>query len=215
MRQLLFLLPITAFAAGPSGNWQCQSAEGPATLAFINASQLSYNGETMRYQERDHILWVEENGLQRPYPYQLKGKQLTIHTPDGGQIACQRGSAAPQQATPSGGGANGMLRGRMCSWSGSRSGSNSYSSSHRVNFDGQGRFSYGSEASYSGTPGQYGSQGGGQQGRYQVTAARVGAPVHLQWDSGRRETLYVHFISGGRITELKAGNLLFAAQLCE
>lgn len=214
MRILIYLFPLCALAAGPSGSWQCRTSEGPTTLHFLNARQLHYNGELMLYQERDQILWVEQQGQPLPYPYKLSKQQLTIHTPEGEQIICQRSQASPPSSPQTGGGANHFLRGLMCSWSGSSGGGSSYSSSHRIRFDGQGRFAYGSEASFSGGAGQYAGQGGGQSGRYQVSAARIGAAVTLQWDNGRRDTLYVHFMAGGRITELKSGQLLFAAQLC-
>lgn len=224
MRLLLVFcaLPAMAQAASPlSGSWQCQSAEGLAKLVFLDAKQLSYNGEISPYSVQGNILWVSVGGIPAAYRFHLSGQRLEITQSEGGQIHCSRATTAkPQPDTPdkaekdAGGNLNHLLQGTLCSWSGSSGGGSSYSSSTRVSFDGRGHFAIGSESSFSGNSGAYATQGRGNGGSYQVSAARVGAPVKLLWNSGERGVAYVNFVYGGRITELKYGKQIFGAPLC-
>ncbi len=117
---------------------------------------------------------------------------------------------------PAGSGLEYLLQGTLCSWSGSSSGygSSSYSRSTRVYFDGQGNFSYSSEASFSGDAGiaYGGDQGSGQSGTYRV----VGNQVHLQFNDGTSGIAQINMQQDdGRITELMYEGTLYATGLCE
>lgn len=235
MRPLLFLAVLTAAPVstlaqqGPklAGAYDCQSPEGPAVLNFESTRTLSYGGVQMAYRILGTAIQVIQDGLPVNYAFVQKGDRLDITTPEGDRIACVKSGAVAKGSAPGGGsaGANALLQGQLCAWSGSSGGGSSYSSTQRAWFDGRGRFSTGSESSFSG---QYRDSGGndlgsasaygggnGPGGTYQVTAAQVGAPIQIRWDDGSQDVAYVHFVAGGRITEIKYGKALFGAGLCE
>lgn len=214
----ILLFPVaTQAAAALSGTWQCQSPQGPASLVFLDASRLSYNNEISQYAINGNTLWVLVNGAPAAYRFKQSTGKLDIVAPNGEPIRCSKAaSATPRDPSekPATGKLNHLLRGSMCSWSGSSSSGSSYSSSTRVNFDGNGRFSTGSESSFSSGAGAYASQGGNSRGSYRVTAIRIGAAVELLWDSGGKDVAYIHHIYQGQIAELKYGNKVFGAALC-
>lgn len=235
MRQLLFLAVLTAIPVstlaqqGPklAGAYDCQSPDGPAVLNFESTRTLSYGGVQMAYRILGTAIQVIQDGLPVNYAFVQKGDRLDITTPEGDHIACVKSGSVAKGSAPAGGsaGANALLQGQLCAWSGSSGGGSSYSSTQRAWFDGRGRFSTGSESSFSG---QYRDSGGndvgsasaygggnGPGGTYQVTAAQVGAPIQIRWDDGSQDVAYVHFVAGGRITEIKYGKALFGAGLCE
>ncbi|MFQ5584857.1 MAG: hypothetical protein ACE5GL_10515, partial [Calditrichia bacterium] len=80
-------------------------------------------------------------------------------------------------------------------------------------FDGQGGFSYGSEASFSSDDGlAYGGSPGGEKGTYRV----AGDQVYLTFADGSQGVATVKIRQNdGRITELMYEGDLYAAELCE
>lgn len=127
----------------------------------------------------------------------------------------QTAPSAPAQQ-PAGSGQEYLLQGTLCSWSGSSSGygNSSYSRSTKVYFDGQGNFSYSSEASFSGDAGiaYGGDQGSGQGGTYRI----VGNQVYLQFNDGTSGVAQINMQQDdGRITELMYEGTLYANGLCE
>lgn len=233
---LLSLLPgIAAAQAGtkPAGTWQCQSSLGPAVLEFRNDSVLSYGGQPMQYRIIGSSIVVAQDGMPVQYGYTLRGSQLDIVTPEGEPIRCAKsdGASSGQQARsappPAAGRGqfNHLLQGQLCSWSGSSSSGNSYSSTKKAFFDGRGRFGTGSESSFNVTSrdsggnelGSASAYGGsdGAGGTYEVTSPQVGAPIRVKWDTGEDDVAFVHHVYGGRITEVKYGKMVFGAGLCE
>jgi hypothetical protein len=224
-----FVLAASAHAQqGPrlSGAYDCQSPEGPAVLDFVSTRTLTYGGVQMAYRILGTAIQVIQDGLPVNYAFVQKGDRLDITTPDGDAIACVKaGGAQPQAKAPAGGAANALLRGLLCSYSGSSGGGSSYSSTRKAFFDGNGRFATGSESSFSaqyrdsggnstGAAGAYGA-GDGPGGTYQVTGAQVGAPIRIRWDDGSDDLAHVHFVTGGRITEIKYGSAVYAMGVCE
>jgi hypothetical protein len=211
--------PALLYAADLAGNWQCQGQSGPATIEFKTNSLLSFNGEEAQYALVAGAIVVQgEDGIMA-YPYTLKGKNLTVTFPDGFLMRCARAQggeagkksagAVPRQP---GGEANHLLRGSLCSWSGSRSGSSSYSSSGRVSFDGRGRFVYGSESSFSSSAGMAYGASPGSGGSYRV----IGDKVHITFGDGSTGVAAVNFRQNdGRITELMYDGKLYGMALCE
>ena len=227
------ILPPSASAQQnrPAGRWDCQSSLGPAVLDFQNAQTLTYGGVAMPYRVSGNTIQVVQDGYPADYLFAMQNDRMDIRTPEGEIIQCikssgtGRSAAAPSAGAAGAGQWNHLLQGQLCSWSGSSSGGNSRSTTQRAFFDGRGRFTTGSESSTSVTSRDSGgyevgsasaySNGGGPGGTYQVTAASPGAPIHVQWSTGEADVAYVHHVSGGRITEVKYGKLLFGMGLCE
>lgn len=218
---MAFLLysPFALHAAGLVGNWQCQGESGPASLEFRSNNLLAFNGEEAQYALAPGVIRVQEDVGIVEYPYVFKGKDLVVTFPDGSRLQCARaesGKAGQKGGAASGreqgGEGNHLLRGTLCSWSGSSTGSTSYSSSNRVTFDGQGRFAYGSESSFSGSAGQAFSAGPGSGGAYRV----VGNKVHITFSDGSTGVATVNFrLNDGRISELMYNGKLYGMGLCE
>jgi hypothetical protein len=218
-------------AGGPTGSWICQSSAGTSQLEFRNAKVLVFDGEQRSYRILGSAIQVIEDGLPVNYGFTLKGERLDILSPDGEPIRCARagggsqaaGAAPAQEAAK--GNHNHLLQGMLCLWSGSSPSSGSCSSTQKVWFDGRGRFGTGSESSFgtrhndaggdqTGATVGYGS-GEGEGGAYEVTSPAVGAPIRVRWDNGETDMATVHFVSGGRITEIKYGKKEFGAALCQ
>lgn len=213
----------------PAGRWDCQSSLGPAVLDFQNAQTLTYGGVAMPYRVSGNTIQVVQDGYPADYRFAMQNDRMDIRTPEGEIIQCMKSSGAGRSAAApaaaDGGQWNHLLQGQLCSWSGSSSGGSSRSTTQRAFFDGRGRFTTGAESSTSVTARDSGgyevgsasaySNGGGPGGTYRVTAATPGAPIHVQWSSGETDIAYVHHVSGGRITEVKYGKLLFGMGLCE
>lgn len=226
------ILPFPALADTPpklAGAWNCQSSLGPAVLEFRDARTLAYAGAPMAYRITGNRIQVMQDGQPVDYLFATQGDRLDIQTPEGELIRCARAAAGQSAGAPQGGGARGtlnhLLQGRLCSWSGSSSSGSSYSSTLKVFFDGRGRFTTGSESSFNvtsrdgggneiGSASGYGT-GDAAGGTYEITAAQVGAPIRVKWNTGEDDVAYVHFVTGGRITEVKYGNKVFGAPLCE
>lgn len=214
----------------PAGHWDCQSSLGPAVLDFQNAQTLTYGGVAMPYRVSGNTIQVVQDGYPVDYLFAMQNDRMDIRTPEGEIIQCMKSNGAGRSAVAAPGAAgagqwNHLLQGQLCSWSGSSSGGNSRSTTQRAFFDGRGRFTTGSESSTSvtsrdsggnevGTASAYGS-GEGVGGTYEVTAATPGAPIRVRWNTGEADVAYVHHVSGGRITEVKYGKLLFGMGLCE
>lgn len=203
--------PATAQAA-LLGTWQCQRGlRGTASLIFHTASHLVYDGEATEYTLVPGAMRVQGPSGPIDYPYSLQGNNLAIGFPDGSRIQCVKASA---EAEPRAGGGNeSHLRGMLCHWSGSSTSSSSFSRSTRVNFDGRGIFSYGTESSFSGESGlAYSGPGAGNRGTYRV----VGNTVHLKFSDGSSGVAQVQMRQAdGRITELMFEGQLYAAGLCD
>lgn len=105
-----------------------------------------------------------------------------------------------------------QLRGNFCAWSGSSGGGSGYSRTRWAQFDGQGRFTYGSESSFSGSAGQAYGQSGGNSGTYRVQ----GDTIVLMYSDGSSDSARVYNRAGdGTITEVQYDGTLWAPQLCE
>lgn len=198
-------------APGLIGSWHC----GRTSLVFKSDSVLVYDGEQLQYRKGKNILQVQQDYGIVDYPFVLSGDRLDVTFPDRSVLRCSRAAAAPGRrsagsAKPSG--STAQLRGMLCRWSGSSGMSGSYSSSTRVRFDGAGRFTYGTESSFSGSSGSGYGSGPGSGGTYRVS----GDSVHLTFSDGSTGTATVNMRQNdGRITELMFNGQLYAAGLCE
>jgi hypothetical protein len=111
-------------------------------------------------------------------------------------------------------GQEGLLKGRLCSYSGSSGSSSSYSRTRWAYFDGRGNFTYGSEASFSSGSGLYHSGGGNSDGggTYRV----MGNQIQLVFSDGSRGLARVVMQQNdGRITEVMYEGTLYAVGLCQ
>lgn len=195
------------------GSWQCQTPQGPATLGFAGNGDLNFNGDVTQYVVQGNVITAMVNGFPTQYRYQISGSHLAIANPDGSHTTCQRGGSNVAQGS-AGGALNGTLQGTLCSYSGSSGGGSSYSSTRRVTFDGNGRFSTGSESSFSSTAGLGYGGGSGSGGTYAVTAVQVGAPIQVRWANGESDQATVNFVVNGRITEIRYGKQVYGRALC-
>jgi hypothetical protein len=198
------------------GTWSCRTAEGVVPLEFATRNRLVFNGDAASYTLVRGAIRVQEDYGPVDYRYRFNGNTLLVTFPDGGQLACTKAAASPPRAaqpqTAGRGGQEHLLKGALCTWSGSRSGSSSYSRTGRVQFDGQGRFTYGSERSYSGNAGIAAGRGPAAGGTYRVS----GNKIHLTFGDGSSGVATVHFRQdNGRITELMYEGQLYGAALCE
>ncbi len=194
------------------GNWQCQTPQGAATLAFSGNGQLVYNGDTTQYVVQGNVITALVDGFPQQYRYQVTGDALAIANPDGTRTNCRRGGAAggmAQGGAPAGA-ANGALQGTMCGWSGNAN----YSRTTRVTFDGRGRFGTGSESSFNNRHGSGYGSGGGDGGSYMVTSVQVGAPIRVRWANGEDDQATVHHVINGRITEIRYGKQVLGHAMC-
>jgi hypothetical protein len=194
------------------GNWQCQTPQGPASLAFGGNGELTYNGDATQYVVQGNVITAMVNGFPTQYRYQLAGNQLAIANPDGTRTNCQRGGGMGggfAQGQP-GGNMNAALQGTMCGWSGNAN----YSRTTRVTFDGRGRFGTGSESSFSNRYGSGAGSGGGDGGAYAVTSVQVGAPIRVRWANGEDDQATVHNVYNGRITEIRYGKQVLGHAMC-
>ncbi len=205
-----------------SGRWIFQNQQGQVVLDFLSANQLSFNGETTRYQLKEGIIQVMGDLGWIDYPYSLVQETLTITFPDGTKIPFTRASAASNQQKPNqqgmnqqtpGNGATWQLRGTLCSWSGSSNSSGGYSRTRKLVFDGQGNYQFGSEASFSSDAGiAYGGNPNVETGTYTVGESTV----TLRNSSGGSFQFKINMRQdNGMITELMFDGTLYATGLCE
>jgi hypothetical protein len=219
IRNIAFAVLLIAFshfaqaqqAALLLGNWQCQTPQGTASLAFGGNGELSFNGDTTQYVVQGNVITALVNGFPTQYRYQVSGNQLAIANPDGTRTNCQRAAGTGGGfAQAPGGNMNAALQGAMCGWSGNAN----YSRSSRVTFDGRGRFSTGSESSWSFSTGSGYGSGGSDGGSYMVTSVQVGAPIRVRWANGEDDQAVVQHVINGRITEIRYGKQVFGHAMC-
>ena len=200
-----------AAPAGLIGTWQC----GRTSLVFQSESALVYDGEQLYYTKMRNVLRVQQEEGPVDYPFALSGDRLDVTFPDRSVLRCSRAKAAPDRPTAGGAkssGSTAQLNGMLCRWSGSSGLSGSYSSSTRVRFDGAGRFSYGTESSFSGSAGSGYGSGPGALGTYRV----AGDTVYLTFGDGSTGAARVNMRqNNGRITELMFNGQLYATGLCQ
>jgi hypothetical protein len=200
---------------GLTGEWSCQTAEGPARLTFLSDRELAFNGERTPYQLSADAIQIPGDWGPAVYRYQLDGDQLSVTDPAGGTMRCQR------QANRAGGEATGsgmevMLQGPRCAYSSSPDGG--FSSLYKLYFDGQGRFTSGSESSYSGDPGSaYGATNDANAGVYRVAGLRKGSEIHMRFPDGSTAVAYVYFTDDatGKILEFRLNGRHYAPALCQ
>lgn len=200
-----------------AGSWSCRTAEGVVPLEFSSRNRLIFNGDAASYTLVPGTIRVQEDNGPVNYQYRFKGDALLITFPQGGQITCMKAgkSAAPRVTETKAmdrGGQEHLLRGRLCSWSGSRSGSSSYSSTRWALFDGRGNFTYGSEGSFSSNSGMAAGSRPASGGIYRVS----GKTISFTFQDGSSGTATVHYRqANGTITELMYEGQLYGAALCE
>lgn len=218
MSSAISLMSASARAStGLQGDWQCRGgAEGEVSLSFKSGNELDYNGRSLKYAlVKDNIRVVVDNAPM-DYRYTLKGDSLSIvfpdNGPDNGVLKCKRQRGAFDKEARLVKQAERLLKGAFCSYSSSYGGGAGYSSSNRAWFDGNGRFSYGVESSFSGSAGQGYSQGSGNTGAYRV----LGDKVVLKFNDGTTSTAAVHFrLTDGTITEVMYDGKLYGQGLCQ
>jgi len=207
----IWLVAAVSLGAGElKGRWR--SEDGTSSLNIVSKSRLVYNGQELSCRIDAKVIYVADDGEIVAYPYRFEGKRLLIAFPQGYTVRFRRieGRQAPTTASSS---QNALLAGTFCTYSGSSGGGTSYSSNPWVRFDGRNRFSYGTNAYYSGGGDAYATEGGADGGgTYEVR----GNSIVLHFSDGTRGMASVHFRqNSGRITEVKYGSAVYAPQLCE
>jgi len=198
---------------GLIGNWSCQTGDGPASLSFRSGNQLTFNGESAPYQVVQGAIRVNGDTGPVDYPYQLNGDQLSVTGPGGWSAQCRRQSAAEApMAAPGATGMEGYLQGRLCSFSSSPDGG--MSTLYIAEFDGQGRFRWGTESSFSSDVGSAYGRNPGNMGTYRVTAVQVGAPIYFTL-GGETVTGQVKWVYQGAITEFEADGRHYGKGICQ
>ena len=203
------------------GTWQCTGHFGNAPLVFESQNHMVFNGDPASYHLVPGAIRVQEDYGSVDYAYILRGNNLSVTFPDGAQMECVKVSGGGRKADDAGeksrggaagNGSNGQLMGMLCSWSGSSTSGSGYSRTTRVAFDGQGRFRYGSESSFSSDSGQAYGKGGVNHGTYRVS----GSKVYLTFSDGSTVAAQVHMKqNNGMITELMFNGTLYAKGLCD
>ena len=201
------------------GRWEYNSTEGNIVLSVISGNTLVYNGDQVNYSLGNGTFNVNGEYGVVSYPYTLSGDNLTISFPEGYQLTFRRSQKttagqASGQHTGTQGGNVGQLYGKLCFYSGSSSTYSSYSRMEYIYFDGNGRFQFWKETSYSSDAGlAYGSD---QDPNYVGSYSVNGNVVTMTFDSGHTNTLKVYMRqNNGRITELMYKDKLYATGLCE
>jgi hypothetical protein len=227
---MVALFAVTSAEAGSeglAGTWV--TSDGSVTLKIESSERLLYNGHPYRCQIDARAIYVmDENGIVTPYFYRTDGNRLELLYPEGSVVLFERASPSAKKRSPdrtdgavnspetqkpeTERGQNRLLRGRYCSFSGSSGGGSSFSTTYWAWFDGAGRFRYGSGSYYSGGGDLYGNEGEDGRGTYEVR----GDTIMLRYPDGSSDRAYVYNRgAGGAITEIKYGNSVYAAQLCE
>lgn len=203
------LCTAPAEAASPTGLWSC-SARGRhgLLLAVLPNGRLSLEGTPTAYRVRGAALEVLYGGRWVRMPFSASGsgrtRKLTVTVPaSGARFACKIIPGGREQT----------LRGQFCSWSGGSSyyGGTASSRTHRVTFDGRGRFSSNREATFSGPGTGYYRRGGDKRGFYRV----VGNKVIVVLANGAAGIAHVHHRYANRITELKYNGKLYGGANCK
>ncbi|MBF0219704.1 MAG: hypothetical protein HQL49_09270 [Gammaproteobacteria bacterium] len=230
---ILLMNPVLGIAGDATspliGQWHCLMSYagvtvGETAVVFSTNGKADIGGEPFTYSISDSAnITLADGSDSYEYHYQFNAAQLQLDYSDGSRFDCQRTEVAPaapatatkdRSATASREqGQVWQLHGDYCSWSGSSSGGSSYSRTQRIHFDGNGRWTMGSESSFSGDAGlAYGGQANQASGSYQV----VGKQIRYVTHSGEAGIAEVNMQqSDGRITELMIDGTLFAPQLCQ
>lgn len=210
-----------------AGEWQCRMSYfgmtgDPAAIEFTADGSALVNSQPFSYVLLPgNVLRLSDAGGASDYLYEIAGDRLQLRYADGSSFECVRsGGERPSPSTsrnPAPGQASGsewQLQGSYCHWSGSSSSysGSSYSSTRRLTFDGQGRWSHGSESSFSGSAGSAYGSGGGEGGSYRVQGERI----LYATDAGEQGVATVNMRQDdGRITEIMLDGELYAKSLCE
>jgi hypothetical protein len=206
--------PAAATGDGLMGRWACQTGQGTAQLAFVSDRELVFNGERTAYQVSGATIQVQGDWGPVIYQYTLDGDELGVTGPDGSAMRCQRQAGGAATGAPAGG-MEALLQGPRCSYSSSAGGG--YSTLYKLYFDGQGRFTSGTESSYSGDPGSaYGLSNDPNAGMYRISGTSIGDEIQLRFPDGSTGVATVELLDdGGRIRALKLNGRLYAPELCE
>jgi hypothetical protein len=197
------------------GRWSCQTPEGPAQLAFVSENQLIYNGQATQYTMGQGSISVMEEYGPAEYRYQLSGNNLTVTDPYGRASQCQRqaGAAGGMGRAGGGGGMEHLLQGWRCSYSSSPDGG--FSTTQKVYFDGQGRFTTGTETGFD-IPEAVGyGLSSGEGGTYRVMGNNIGDQILLTFPDGSTGVARVsHLEYNGAIREVEYEGQHYAPSLC-
>ena len=231
---LTLLLATTSFPVGVTaatsieGEWQCVmgyqgNTAGSGMISFDKNGQCIMGGQPFSYQLLEgNTLQISNGSATDSYTYKLGKDKLQLSYRDGSTFDCTRQAAGSKPGgllnrsgagQPQSGGNEWQLRGTFCHYSGSSSYGSSYSSTSRITFDGQGRWSMGSESSFSGDAGSAYSGGGvDNSGTYRVN----GRQVIYTTASGEQGVARVNMQQNdGRITEIYVDQDLYSPSLCD
>jgi hypothetical protein len=205
--------PAGSGGASLLGRWSCQTPEGPAQLAFVSETQLIYNGEATQYTMGQGSIRVMEEYGPAEYRYQVSGDNLVVTDAYGRASQCQRQAAAAGGMGRAGSGMEYLLRGQLCAYSSSPDGG--FSTTQKVYFDGQGRFTTGTETGFD-VPEVVGyGLSSGEGGTYQVTGNNKGDQIILTFPDGSVGAARVYHVGGdGVIYEVEYEGQVYAAGLC-
>lgn len=217
------------------GTWSCQAffggmPVGAGRVSFDPSGRAQVGNRSYAYRLEGGGVRLEDESGYSDYRYAVQGESLRMWAGDGSEFRCGKAAGRPGNPTrnplsqtgraPAGygpppgarGGDDWRLRGTYCHWSGSSSSSSSYGRTERITFDGQGRWTFGTEASFSSGAGlAYGGSGGGS-GTYRVS----GRQIFYQTASGEQGVASVNMQQDdGRVTEIIVNGELYAPQLCE
>ncbi len=200
------------------GRWEYNSSEGNIVLSFVSENKLVYDGEQVYYTLGNGAFNVNGDFGIVTYPFTLSGDNLTISFPEGYQLTFRRAQkTSGSQGTGKTGsnkGSVGQLYGKLCFYSGSSTTYSSYSRMEYIYFDGNGRFQFWKETSYSSDAGL--AYGQDQDPNYIGSYSVNGDVVTMTFDSGQTNVLRVYMRqNSGRITELMYKDKLYATGLCE
>jgi hypothetical protein len=192
------------------GRWRCQAPDGPALLEVLSNTELTYNGQRTTFQLGQGVMRVQEDWGMAEYRYRIEGDRMTVTNPDRSVTQCQR-----QQAPAAGarGGMEALLQGQRCAYSSSPDGG--FATTYMMYFDGQGRFVWGTESSFSGDPGMaYGLHNNPDAGSYRVGGTSRGSEIYLTWPNGDPGVATVTLGDADGIYEFQLNGRHFAAGLC-
>ena len=216
------------------GSWQCQMSMsglplGAGLLSFNHNGKATMGDTPFDYQVlQGGLIRLQDQSGYNDYAYKLSGDNLEMSYSDGAKFVCRRTSQAEGTMTrnnmpggnnnQAGGQSAWQLQGTFCSWSVSSSyysssDYSSYSSTQRITFDGRGRWSFGSESSFSSNAGlAYSGGDGGESGLYQVN----GNQILYRTNSGEQGIAQVKMQqNNGQITEIMVDGTLYSPALCE
>lgn len=206
------------------GTWQCKieyqgQVSGAAPMTF-EKSRIIMGGNSFDYSViNSKIIRMQSETGMDDYDFVLMGDKLTMTYSDGSKFLCDRGDSLAGGVGTGGttggtvpSGNEGLLQGTYCTWGGSSDSYSSYSRSAWASFDGQGKFTYGSESSFSSGAGQAYGGSGTEGGTYRIS----GDNIILTFSDGSSDGATVYNRgSGGVITEFYYGSDLYAPSLCE